>query len=102
MRCIAGSFTNVRVWYKIADHVGEVQIEKAKECVKANTTQEIEATLEDGIMQDDQGGVGIAVSTNMGWKKKGEGNTYNSSTGNNAMFGCQTSPPSATYTMFCL
>jgi hypothetical protein len=78
-------------WRETERVLGEAQETVARQCCTDNLDKEVQATLDDGIKArttDDR--VPIAISTDMGWQKKGSGRSYSSNSGHNIGIGCRT------------
>jgi hypothetical protein len=78
-------------WRATEAMLGKSMEKVAKQCCSTNLEGEIKATLDAGIQaRVSDGRVPLAVSTDMGWQKKGSGRSYNSNSGHNCALGCRT------------
>jgi hypothetical protein len=79
-----------RVGWRAAESLlGNVESMVSRQICDKNKVREIELSLADGVVPNNQGEVGISVSTDMGWQVRSAGRTYASNSGHNLCIGCR-------------
>lgn len=81
---------NNRGWKKLTEFVGSQVVQTSQKCMDENLEREMEATkrMEKDCVRD--GRVGIGVSMDAGWQKRGTGRSYQSLSSHMLSIGCYT------------